>query len=100
MGVEAEHCGAFDGFVTTHAFEDAATVVQRVRRHVRIGFPPGDNLAVPPYPSGLIECHCRDLFCLLTALRLWIFSRLRVKSSRALVLAKALSKTERREENN
>jgi hypothetical protein len=58
MGVELEYCGTVDGLVTTPAVEDAATVVQRMRGDVRIGFPSRDYVAVSPYQSGLIKCHC------------------------------------------
>src|SRR5258706_1294874 len=72
MGVEPKNCGTRNGLVTAHAFEDAATVVQRMRGDMRIGFPPGDNLAVPPYPSGLIKCHC------LTSMSTYCAFRLRI----------------------
>src|SRR5260221_866056 len=72
MGVEPKNCRSQSGLVTAHAFEDAATVVQRVRGDMRIGFPPGDNLAVSPYPSGLIKSHCLTSMSTYCALRLRI----------------------------
>src|SRR6266852_3847090 len=37
VGIEPEDCRTLNGLVTTHAFEDAATVVQSMRGNVRIG---------------------------------------------------------------
>jgi hypothetical protein len=96
MRVEPEYCRAVNGLVTAHAFEDAATVVQRMRGDVRIGFTPGDNIAVPPYPSGLIKCHRLTSMSTYCALRL----RIRFAPLREIVGSSsrkgAPSKTERR----
>jgi hypothetical protein len=57
MRVDAEEGRAFRCFIAADAFEDAASVVQRVSRDVRRGIGPGKRLAIHPYPFTLVKAH-------------------------------------------